>query len=249
MLKERSADWTGRPGGSNLSSSRLLLVDDDPALLLALSGTLQNRLDHCIVDACESGMQALDFVKARTYATIVSDVTMPDMNGWQFLKAVKELRVETPVFLMSGSPGPIVMEEALAAGASGFFAKPFDRDHVVATIRQGMELSGLDRMIALEESLIRRAQSHRAPLVEKLHQHDGAYGMLAAHSAMPERSQPVDPASTRQAQYRSTVVRHVIRLDKLLRKLTELHRGTSSRRSMVQDNIRRHALTRVPATS
>ena len=56
----------------------------------------------------------------HTYAIIVSDVTMPDMNGWQFLRAVRESKVETPVFLMSGNLGPVVMKEALAAGAMGF---------------------------------------------------------------------------------------------------------------------------------
>jgi two-component system, sensor histidine kinase and response regulator len=220
-------------------------VDDDPALLLALSGTLQNRLDHCIVDACESGMQALDCVKARTYATIVSDVTMPDMDGWQFLRAVKESKVETPVFLMSGNPSPVVMKEALAAGAMDFLAKPFDRDDFVAMVRQGMELFGLNRMIALEESLIRRAHSHHATLVEKLHQHDGAYAMLDIHTAMPEHSRPVGQAWKRRAQYRSTVVRHMARLDKFLLKLAELHRGTSGRLCVLQGTIRRHALTRV----
>ena len=197
------------------------------------------------MDACESGIQALDFVKARTYATIVSDVTMPDMNGWQFLRAVRESKVETPVFLMSGNPGPVVMKEALAAGAMGFFAKPFDRDEFVATVRQGMELFSLNRMILLEDSLIRRAQSHHAILVEKLHQHDGAYAMLDTHTAMPERSRPVDQAWKRRAQYRSTVIRHMARLDKFLLNLAEFHRGTSGRLSVVQGNIRRHALTRM----
>lgn len=238
MLKERSDDWTGPRGeDATCPPSRLLLVDDDPALLLALSGTLQNRLDHCIVDACESGMQALDFVKARTYATIISDVTMPDMNGWQFLRAVKESKVETPVFLMSGNPGPVVMKEALAAGAMGFFAKPFDRDEFVSTIRQGMELFHLNRMIVLGDSLIRRAQSHHVTLVEKLRQHDGAYAMLDTHTAMPECSQPVDQALKPRVRYRSTVVQHMACLDKLLLRLAELHRRTSSRLSIVQENI------------
>ena len=178
MLKERS--------------SRLLLVDDDPASLLALSGTLQNGLDRCIVDACESAMQALEFIKAHTYATIISDVTMPDMNGWQFLSAVKQSRVGTPVFLMSGNPNPVVIKNALDAGASGFFAKPFDRDEFVATVRQGMEVFRLNRVIALQDSLLRRAQSHHAMLVEKFHQHDGACAMLVTHTPAPERSQPMD---------------------------------------------------------
>jgi CheY-like chemotaxis protein len=243
MLKDRSGEWTRSGKRRDVPPSRLLLVDDDPALLLALSGTLQNRLDPCTVDACESGMQALEFVKAHTYATIISDVMMPDMNGWQFLRAVKQSRVDTPVFLMSGNLDPVVMKKALDAGASGFFAKPFDRDELVATVRQGMEVFRLNRVIALEDSLIRRAQSHHATLVEKLHQHDGAYAMLDTHTALPERSLPVDEAWQQRIRYRSTAVRHMALLDKFLLHLAALHHRTSSRLMAVQDNIRRRAQT------
>ena len=236
----------GPAGGGDMTfpPSRLLLVDDDPALLLALSGTLQSRLDHCTVDACESGMQALKFVKAHTYATIISDVMMPNMNGWQFMRAVKQLKVKTPVFLMSGNRDPIIMKNALAAGASGFFAKPFDRDELVATVRQGMEVFRLNRVTALQDSLLRRAQSHHAMLVEKLHQHDGAYAIFAMHTPVPGRSQPVDQAWQQRIHYRSTVVRHMALLEKFLLKLTDLHRQTSNRLMVVQDNMHGHAVQR-----
>jgi len=228
-----SRQWTRDGKRRDLPPSRLLLVDDDPALLLALSGTLQNRLDPCTIDACESAVQALEFVKAHTYATIISDVTMPDMNGWQFLRAVKQSRADTPVFLMSGNPDPVVMKNALNAGASGFFAKPFDRDELVATVRHGMEIFRLNRMIALQDTLLRRAQSHHAMLVEKLHQHDGAYA-----SAPPaERSQPMDQFWQQRIRYRSTVARHKALLEKFLLHLAELHRRTSSQLMAVQDNM------------
>jgi CheY-like chemotaxis protein len=238
-----SRDWTRDGKRRDVPPSRLLLVDDDPALLLALSGTLQNRLAPCTIDACESAVQALEFVKAHTYETIISDVTMPDMNGWQFLRAVKQLKVKTPVFLMSGNLDPVVMKNALDAGASGFFAKPFDRDELVATVRHGMEVFRLNGVTALQDSLLRRAQSHHAMLVEKLHQHDGAYAMFATHTPVPGRSQPVDQARQQRIHYRSTVARHMALLEKFLLHLAELHRRTSSRLMAVQDNIRLHAET------
>ena len=233
---------TGRVKRHDLRPARLLLVDDDPALLLALSGTLQIRLNPCSIDACESAVQALEFLKAHTYATIISDVTMPDMNGWQFLRAVKQSRVDTPVFLMSGNPHPVVIKNALDAGASGFFAKPFDRDEFVATIRQGMEVFRLNRVIALQDSLIRRAQSHHATLAEKLHRHDETY-VSAIRTPALERSQPMDQVWQQRIRYRSTVARHKALLEKFLLHLAELHRRTSSQLMAVQDNIRRHAET------
>lgn len=114
---------------------RLLILDDDPALLFVLSRTLETGLDHCTVDACETGVQALDLIKAHSYDAIISDVTLPGMNGWQFLRAVKEVQADIPVFLMSGIADDDLMTDAVEAGAAGFFAKPFDPEKFVRTVR------------------------------------------------------------------------------------------------------------------
>jgi CheY-like chemotaxis protein len=214
--------------------SRLLVVDDDPALLVALSGTLHNRLDDCTIDACESGMQALELVKTRRYDTIISDVTMPGMSGWQFLRAVRQCRSDTPVFLMSGNAGPVVRTQALESGAVGFFAKPFDRDAFVATVRKGLELFRLTRFLAIEDAVIRRAKSLHETLVEKLHQHDGAYARLDASADVPERGQPMDKPLQRRTQYRSTMLRQMSGLDKFLTILAGIHSRTLNRQRAVQ---------------
>ena len=227
---------------ATLPTSRLLLVDDDPALLLALSETLQNRLGPCTVDACGSGVQALDFIGAHTYDTIISDVTMPGMDGWQFLRAVQQSQCDTPVFLMSGRADHELTTGALKAGACSMFAKPFDRDEIVATVRDGMALSRLKGILREEESVIRRSNGHHATLIEKLHQHDAASTMPAPRAPLSGRP-PVDEALQRRANYRATMIRHLANLDTFLFKLTAMHRGTSNKLSVVQENLRRHALS------
>jgi CheY-like chemotaxis protein len=222
---------------SPIPPSRLLLVDDDPALLLALSGTLHNRLDDCTIDACESGMQALELVKIRHYDTIISDVTMPGMNGWQFLRAVKRCRGDTPVFLMSGNAGPVVRTQALESGAVGFFAKPFDRDAFVATVRKGLELFRLNRLLAIQDAAIRRTKSFHATLVEKLHQHDGAYARLDTNADLPKSPQSMDEPLQRRIQYRSTMVRQMSSIDKFLINLAGIHSRTLNRQSVVQKSF------------
>jgi len=106
---------------------------------------------------------------------------MPGMTGWQFLSAVQQSRFETPVFLMSGNADHAVRKDALEAGAAGFFAKPFDRDEFVGTVREGLAISRLKNMQATEHSTISRATGHQATLVEKLRQHDGDSAMPATH--------------------------------------------------------------------
>src|SRR6476619_6750335 len=81
--------------------AHLLLVDDDPALLEALAGTLQLRLGHFTLDTCDTGMKALARVTAKHYDTIITDVNMPGMNGLEFLTHVRQVRPLTPVVLIS----------------------------------------------------------------------------------------------------------------------------------------------------
>ena len=107
-----------------LRSAHLLLVDDDPALLEALSGTLQLRLGHFTVETCDTAMKALACVTAKQYDTIISDVNMPGMSGLEFLTLVRQVRPLTPVVLISGHADHALVSKLIDAGAADFIAKP-----------------------------------------------------------------------------------------------------------------------------
>src|SRR3982750_3309019 len=76
MLMDKSREPAQRHPMAELS--HLLLVDDDPALLDALCGTLHARFGHFSVDACDSGARALELAKQQQYDTIIVDVNMPN---------------------------------------------------------------------------------------------------------------------------------------------------------------------------
>jgi DNA-binding NtrC family response regulator len=71
----------------------------------------------------------------------LSDTIMPNMNGLEFLTAVKRLQPDTPVLLISAHADDALMARAFEAGASDFIAKPFDRDKFVSAVRYSLELS------------------------------------------------------------------------------------------------------------
>src|SRR5690348_14483546 len=100
--------------------SHVLLVDDDPALLDALSGTLQARLEPFTLDTCDSGTQALELAKRRAYDTIIVDVNMPQMNGLEFLAEVKQVQPKTPVLMITAHANRTLMARALDGGAADF---------------------------------------------------------------------------------------------------------------------------------
>jgi DNA-binding response OmpR family regulator len=131
--------------GTTSVTSRLLLVDDDPALLDALSGTLEARFGHFSLDTCNAGATALDLAKRQKYDTIIVDVNMPGMTGFEVLRAVRQLQPETPVLLISAHGDETMMVKAFEAGATAFIPKPFDRADLVNAVRRGLELSSLER--------------------------------------------------------------------------------------------------------
>jgi DNA-binding NtrC family response regulator len=119
--------------------SRLLLVDDDRALLDALSSTIEFHLRPLLLDACDTGAEALRLAKVNGYDAMIVDVNMPNMNGLELLSAVKQLQPHTSVLLISAHTDEATIARALEGGASEFIAKPFDRDQIVSAVRHTLE--------------------------------------------------------------------------------------------------------------
>ena len=151
MVTERADTMQGRSGSMHGGLSRLLIVDDDPALLDALSGTLDARFSHFSLDTCDSGARALDLAKHQRYDTIIVDVNMPGMSGFDVLTAVKALQPQTPVLLMTAHADETMMAKAFEEGAAAFIPKPFDRAHLVNAARLGVELSRLQSATGTRE--------------------------------------------------------------------------------------------------
>jgi DNA-binding NtrC family response regulator len=124
-------------------ASRLLLVDDDPALLEALAGTLEIRLGHFTLDTCLTGMRALECAAATRYDLIIVDVNMPEMDGLHLLRNLKMAYPDTLVLMISGHADEALIAEAVRMGADDFITKPIDRDLFLRSVRQALKVSRL----------------------------------------------------------------------------------------------------------
>jgi two-component system, sensor histidine kinase and response regulator len=153
----------------------VLLIDDDPALLQALPETLRLHLPNIMVETCVSGDVALERLRQRTYATVVSDLIMPGMDGVALLRNIKGLHLTTPVVLMTAVGNRRVIADALEAGAFDFIPKPFDREEFIKSIRRSLRiyrlrqsLTGREvRLAATSRRLRQLTESHRAMVASK----------------------------------------------------------------------------------
>jgi two-component system, sensor histidine kinase and response regulator len=135
-------------------SSQVLIVDDDPALLEALSTTLQLRMEDTAVDTCDSARAALDRIHAADYDAIVADIKMPAMDGMELLAEIRKVRPDTPTLLITGHGEHDLAVQALRNGANDYIQKPIDREYFVASLKRSIQCHQLSRQVATQRSAL-----------------------------------------------------------------------------------------------
>jgi two-component system sensor histidine kinase/response regulator len=120
------------------SEARILIVDDDPALLEALPAAVHIRMQGIAIDTCESAVAAVEHIQSGEYDAIVSDIKMPGMDGLALLAVIKEKRPATPTLLITGHGEDDLGARAMEGGAFEYFSKPIDRDAFITSLERAI---------------------------------------------------------------------------------------------------------------
>jgi two-component system, NtrC family, nitrogen regulation response regulator NtrX len=115
----------------------VLVVDDERAIRDSLRMILE--FEGYRVDEAASGSQALARVADRPPDAIVLDIKMPEMDGLELLKALRERGYDMPVLMISGHADIQTAVEATRRGAYDFFEKPLQRERVLVSLRNAIE--------------------------------------------------------------------------------------------------------------
>jgi DNA-binding NtrC family response regulator len=110
--------------------AKLLIVDDDPALLDALPEAIRFRMPDADIDTAASTREAACRLLTGSYDAILTDMVMPGMLAGSYLSSLKRLALDTPVIVMTGMPEDQCPEVAMSL--FGVLTKPFDVDRLVA---------------------------------------------------------------------------------------------------------------------
>jgi len=114
-----------------MATLRVLLVDDNATVLTVLEELLRRNVTSIIILTAASGQDALRVLQTATIDVVLSDVSMPNGDGFFLLEEVQRQWPSLPVVLMSGEP---VESRALQAGAKAFFSKPIDPHRLIETL-------------------------------------------------------------------------------------------------------------------
>jgi two-component system KDP operon response regulator KdpE len=112
--------------------TRVLVVDDEPELVRALSINLRAR--HYDVRTAVNGADALQAAAAHPPDVVVLDLGLPDMDGTEVIAGLRGW-TDVPVLVLSGRSDSVDKVEALDAGADDYVTKPFGMDELLARLR------------------------------------------------------------------------------------------------------------------
>lgn len=112
---------------------RVLVIDDDPAIVQLLSSYFEIDKEGYLVDTATSGEKGLASLRAHRPDVVLLDINMPGMNGLEVLKRIRSIDAGIPVIMVSAAPYQATTA-ALEGGAFAHVPKPFDFrdiDHLV----------------------------------------------------------------------------------------------------------------------
>lgn len=118
---------------------KVLLVDDHPMILRGLHGMLRDLPDIDVVGTAESGEDALEKVGELEPDVLLMDVRLPDVNGLEVMRRVKEKNDDLRVILITVSDSDLYLVEALRWGADGYLMKDSSRDLIADAVRSAVQ--------------------------------------------------------------------------------------------------------------
>ncbi|HJO74928.1 MAG TPA: response regulator transcription factor [Rhodospirillales bacterium] len=126
---------------------RVLLVEDDPVTVQSVEMMLKS--EGMVVDSTDLGENGLEIGKLYDYDIIVLDLMLPDINGLEVLRRLRDSRIETPVLILSGLGESENKVRGLGIGADDYLTKPFDKKELLARI----------------QAIVRRSKGHAQSII------------------------------------------------------------------------------------
>jgi two-component system KDP operon response regulator KdpE len=149
---------------------RILVVDDERQITRMLRASLQSS--GYTVDIAKNGLEAFQKFEAEPPDLIITDLSMPEMNGLELTQAVRRV-AETPIIVLSVRDGDSMKVTALDEGADDYLTKPFSMPELLARVRAHLRRNISDIMSTdniVEGNFVVDLAAHKANLGgEELH--------------------------------------------------------------------------------
>lgn len=119
-----------------MSKSDILVIDDEQVIIDSV--TKLCSAEGWQVDSALDATTGLQKLERNQYRLIISDIMMPDLDGFQFLQKTIEKNIQTPVVITTGFSTVENAVKSLNSGAIDYLAKPFTVEELISTVQRGI---------------------------------------------------------------------------------------------------------------
>ena len=119
--------------------SKILIIEDESAIRRVLVKILSEENDTYEVQEAEDGLEGIELIRKEDYDLILCDIKMPKMDGVEVLEAVKKIKPEIPIVMISGHGDLDTAVNTMRLGAFDYISKPPDLNRLLNTVRIALD--------------------------------------------------------------------------------------------------------------
>ena len=140
---------------------KILVIEDEAAIRRVLIKILSEENDSYKVEEAEDGLQGIEKVKNDDYDLILCDIKMPKMDGVEVLEAVKKIKPEIPMVMISGHGDLETAINTMRLGAFDYISKPPDLNRLLNTVRNALD----KKQLVVENKILKKKVSKNYEMI------------------------------------------------------------------------------------
>ncbi len=114
---------------------KILIIDDEELICWSLKRSIE-KYDGYSVTCVHSGKEAIEKAVDTKYDLIITDLKLPDLSGADIVKKLREMKIDTPVVMMSAFLSNEVKSDIINYGVVNFINKPFQIEEIIGNINK-----------------------------------------------------------------------------------------------------------------
>ena len=141
--------------------SKILIIEDEASIRRVLVKILTEENTHYEVFEAEDGLIGTEMIKNTDFDLVLCDIKMPKMDGVEVLQAVKKIKPEIPMVMISGHGDLDTAVNTMHMGAFDYISKPPDLNRLLNTIRNALD----KKQLVVENKLLKRKVSKQFEMI------------------------------------------------------------------------------------
>ncbi|PRZ28083.1 sigma-54-dependent transcriptional regulator [Flavobacterium granuli] len=141
--------------------SKILIIEDEAAIRRVLTKILSEESDSYQVEEAEDGVAGYEKIKNNDYDLVLCDIKMPKMDGVELLEAVKKIKPEIPMVMISGHGDMETAINTMRLGAFDYISKPPDLNRLLNTVRNALDR----KQLVVENKILKKKVSKNYTMI------------------------------------------------------------------------------------